>query len=397
MRTKFYFLLSILSIINFLGCNNIGETEYQVIVQNSTKDNDEITRATKLVKEFSDMINKPSITTKSSSKLNITLSDSKTLRFNLPNTKSENNTDSINLYTFSLETNGKTGFAIVSGDERIGEVYAYVENGSLADTTDIRGMAYMISAIPEVCERNLHKYTEDCITTKSFEDGYFDTSEFNGNLIKTEWSQHGPYNWETPSSTCSEGYYPAGCGVIAVAQIVAYYKKCDKNFDFNALTTDPTIKTSSSSYLKNEVANFVAYIGKQSHADYSCKETNTYMQSGCMAAFTQFGYKHTSSFGSLYQDEDGYERVRTCIRSGNVIIAIGQDTAGQGGHFWIVDGFIPLICKCLDSNKIHINWGWGGTANGWYTDLGPENRFTHPQGQSYNFANGLYYYYLDTK
>lgn len=395
MRTKFYFLLSVLSIINFLGCNNIGETEYQVIIQNSTKDNDEITRATKLVKEFSDMINKPSITTKSSSKLNITLSDSKTLRFNLPNTKSENNTDSINLYTFSLETNGKTGFAIVSGDERIGEVYAYVENGSLADTTYIKGMAYMISSIPDICERNLYKYAEDCITTKSFEEGYFDTSEFNGNLIKTEWSQDEPYNWGTPSPTCK--YYPAGCGVIAVAQIVAYYKKCNKNFDFNALTTDPIIKTNSSSYLKNEVANFVAYIGKQCHADYSCKVTNTYMQSGCMEAFTQFGYKHTSSFGSLYLDEDGYERVRTCIRSGNVIIAIGQDTADRGGHFWIIDGFIPIMCKCLDSNKIHINWGWGGTANGWYTDLGPENRFTHPQGQPYNFANGLYYYYLDAK
>lgn len=61
----------------------------------------------------------------------------------------------------------------------------------------------------------------------------------NYQLMQTQWHQNDPYNWGTPGNVCS--YYPAGCGVIAVAQIVAYYKKCDRNFDFDILTKYPKI------------------------------------------------------------------------------------------------------------------------------------------------------------
>lgn len=46
-----------------------------------------------------------------------------------------------------------------------------------------------------------------------------------------------------------------------------------------------------------------------------------------------------------------------------------------GGHAWVVDGY--------DSNDLfHMNWGWGGTDNGWY-DLSEIVNFGYG---SYEFA-----------
>lgn len=396
MNIKNYYSLALLFAIILAGCNKIEENREQTFIQNTTNTDKEISYAIELVKEFSDKVNKSPYKTKSSSdsEIDITLEKYKTLKFNFPSTKGQNRTDSINLYTFILEKNGNLGFAIASGDERIGNVYAYVENGSLSDTSYIRGMAYMISNIPYICQHDLYNYQNK--PTKSFLDGFSGTIGRPNGLISTEWSQDPPYNWGTPSSTCTSGYYPAGCGVIAVAQIVAYYKKCDKKFDFNALTENKTIKRTSSFYLTNEVSKFIAYIGEKCKADYGCDETVTYMGSGCLTALSSFGYTYTSTHGSMYGNKNTYNKVRQCIENGNVIIAIGQDTGGAGGHFWIVDGFIPSFTKS-DANEIHCNWGWGGISNGWYNDFNEADVFAHPYKQPYNFSDGLYYYYLDIK
>lgn len=45
-------------------------------------------------------------------------------------------------------------------------------------------------------------------------------------------------------------------------------------------------------------------------------------------------------------------------------------------------------------SKIHCNFGWGGSANGWYTDMVGKDNYRKPQGQSFNFARENRYCYL---
>lgn len=63
---------------------------------------------------------------------------------------SKDDNESVNVFQFAIESGGETGFAIASGDERIGRTYAFVEKGSLADTSRIEVMNYMIAQIPYV-------------------------------------------------------------------------------------------------------------------------------------------------------------------------------------------------------------------------------------------------------
>lgn len=384
-----------LILIAFAGCTNENAFDNKEPAETLNVNQEELARAMALVEKFGNIVN-PVTPTKGApmEKMSIMLSEVKTLKNTGDITKSVGIADTVNLYTFQLEKEGKTGFAIACGDERIADVFAYVEEGSLSDTTYIKGMAQMIARIPDICMYQLDNCpANDAITKCAMGDyveegqsSYFDSFI----LLNTKWSQDIPYNWKTPSLNCTKRYYPAGCGVIAMAQIIAYYKKCDKNFDFDALTAQPKIFTHSDINLTNEVSEFIAYIGSLCSAEYSCEETLTYF-TPCMSVFDRFGYEYEITSNKVYTNN--YSKLKECIGKGNLVFAFGVDGGGEG-HMWVIDGFLPLMTKC-DANKVHCNWGWGGISNGWYTDdASNEDSYTHPDQQRYDFRYSNKYCYL---
>ena len=65
----------------------------------------------------------------------------------------------MNIYTFTIKTNGQTGFAIATGDKRIAQVLVYVKNGAISDTTEIPAMAFMIRGIKTSLKRTWKSIT----------------------------------------------------------------------------------------------------------------------------------------------------------------------------------------------------------------------------------------------
>ena len=51
----------------------------------------------------------------------------------------------------------------------------------------------------------------------------------------------------------------------------------------------------------------------------------------------------------------------------------GDDTNGAGGHTWVCDGYDV-------NDMLHMNWGWGGSDNGYYVE-------TNLDAGGYNFDN----------
>lgn len=294
----------------------------------------------------------------------------KDVKMNKKDTISVNLEDSVKIYTIDLKIGNESGFAIASGDERIGRVYAYVENGSLSDTSYIKGMAEMISDIPKICQQDLYEYynedsttTDATMTTKSTTST---TTEVVGPLLATEWSQNSPYNYATPTNgACTKTYYYTGCGVIAVAQAIAYYGQCNMDYDFEALTAQSKIYTSSSSSLKNEVSSFVGYIGSLSNANYTCDGTSTTTTKSRDVLLGQ-GYHVSYLHGPRYDNNIKYYS----LADEDVILVRGSSS--DSGHMWIFDGYTKTSerrGKIVNTTyTIHCNWGWGGTANGWYAN-----------------------------
>lgn len=203
-------------------------------------------------------------------------------------------------------------------------------------------------------------------------------------LVKTKWSQRDPYNWKSPSSTCSGGYYLAGCGAIAASQVIAYYGKYKTKYDFASLTTQPTITTSSSNYLKDQVSSFVESVGEGIKSRYGCDVTISYT-TDTYSFFKNLGYNISKPINK----HDSYE-LRKTLESKNLVLCRG--TSDSGGHIWVIDGFRQYLTYCSPS-YVHCNWGWGGNSDGWYYDVA--ELLTNPAYVSYVFKYDIAFMYIN--
>lgn len=340
-----------------------------------------------LVNLFYDQISNDSPESKSGTISNLSLTDTKTLYFSHnSNTKSTDGTklDSINTFTFDLDVDGKQGFAIASGNELIGRVYAFVEKGSLEDTANIHGMAQIIRNIPLLIERDIKAYNSEVSTTKSVSIPYV-----YGPYIKTAWNQTSPYNYGSPTNgACTNNtFYYAGCGVIAMAQTVAYYEKCSGNYDFSALTAQSTISTWSSSYLQNEVSSFIEWLGSYANlrADYDCDGTSTKMKD-CNNVLKKYGYARHYATTNDVSDS----RLYNSIKTENVVLSAGV-RSGDVGHMWIFDGLTGQANSDGSLSTIatvHCNWGWGGSSDGWYAAYNNMYNAPNPDASDDDPTNG---------
>ncbi len=381
----FTFIILSISILSCEKNSIIGQTDSDPSFLNTETsifeyDTTEYNTAISLINQLRQATERNEKSTKSTATMSYSLSsinkmafknvNEKDVKMNDIDTMSVNTEDSVKIYTIDLQIGSESGFAIASGDERIGRVYAYVENGSLSDTSYIKGMAEMISDIPKICQQDLYEYyNEDSTsanTTMTTKSTASTTTEVVGPLLATEWSQKSPYNYATPSNgACTKTYYYAGCGVIAVAQAIAYYGQCNKDYDFEALTAQSKIYTSSSTYLKNEVSSFVGYIGSLSNANYTCDGTSTTTTKSRDVLSGQ-GYHVRYLHGPRYNNNIKYYS----LANEDVILVRGSNS--DSGHMWIFDGYTKTSKRkgkiVKTTYTIHCNWGWGGTANGWYAN-----------------------------
>lgn len=217
-------------------------------------------------------------------------------------------------------------------------------------------------------------------------------------LLKTKWHQWSPYNNLYP--TYLSDRYPAGCGVIAVAQILAHNKYPNAltirgiNVDWNVLDRFRRGYFSQSDSDKEHIAAVIYNIGKlmkmknqvilSNGSKNAVTKTNI---SGAVSALQQCGYKSVSSLG--------YSTVtaRNMVYLNQLPIFIrGQEyNKDNSGHAWVIDGWNEYIVRywncyydthggtdmtiiereLLDTRaytKIHCNFGWGGQCDGYYSE-----------------------------
>ena len=214
-----------------------------------------------------------------------------------------------------------------------------------------------------------------------------------GPLLSTKWHQRSPFN-----DLCDGS--PAGCGAIAVAQVMKYYKHPQTfsyngfAFDWNTIPDIPSA-TSSQSALVKLVANAI---------DTHFESSYSWATPGSIEdGLDLLGYNVSTG-------DDDCHRVRTEIMSGKrPVIMLGNDDNWSflpgnlkyigDSHYWVCDGadertvnklylftewqpygkgnFVPGW-NSIDSpydyggqsyTYYHINWGWGGTSNGWFADV----------------------------
>lgn len=304
------------------------------------------------------------------------------------------------------------GFAMIPNDTRATEVYAYSNEGALY-LGENNNVDYFVSLANDYLSYELERSIKDPtglpITPAPNPSDPNDPRNFalfqhgdhychkvpvsetiegsNDYLLYTTWSQGSPYNNLCVNS--SGGYVSAGCVAIALGQIIAYHKKPlsynGHTYSWNYITQFPYLISYSNG--AQSVAELIHDIGVAAGIDYWNNDSGATIAEA-YNALGSFGYNRSMANYSYQLITNSLDAERPCY-------ARGDDNVY--GHAWVIDGYktisttykfykqstLEYCDKEIERKRfVHCNWGWGGTANGFFL-----NEVFNVEG--YNFNNDL--------
>ena len=200
------------------------------------------------------------------------------------------------------------------------------------------------------------------------------------NFITTQWSQEYPFNQKTPNN------YPAGCIATALAQCLNYYQyPASAQFTGDYEVTTMVGKKTKTERKSEEVSTTYTWPYKDSYKSFGKYGDNidellrdcgyaTYMSyaqdgSGTLAylagiAFTKtFGYPEECIKQQYLvldgHDEESWSQLVYDELGRRSPILYGASSETYGGHAFLFSGID-------DEGKVYVNWGWRGTADGFF-------------------------------
>lgn len=318
-----------------------------------------------------------------------------------------------NYYVFN--TSDGSAFVIVAGDDRAEAVLGYGEG-----TIDMDRM-------PDNLQWLLDTYSEQMEYLHSNPGARVErAAPYNDvtipPMVTCNWSQSEPYYNMCPVVDGERSV--TGCVATAMAQVMYYWQYPAEAPALRAYTTRsrrihcPALASSPidwanmvdsyageyTSQQANAVALLMRYCGQSCQMDYSPNGSGSYVENQ-LQGMHLFGYTSATMLSrSDYSIEQWDALMQEDMLAGRPILYAGVD-ALAGGHAFVLDGYYD--------GRYHINWGWGGTGDGYFM-LGAFNvrgyTFTsqqemlhnvHPSTTSpaqadYDFAMGkVYYKYTD--
>ena len=269
-------------------------------------------------------------------------------------------------YVFNDDT-GK-GFVVVAGDDKMGEVLAY-SHEAFIDMANLNPEArYLFDSYRQVYEelgKNKGLTTRAKTATKATDDVQ--------PLLKSKWGQDFPYSKQTQ--------YVTGCVATAVAQVMYYHKwpAQGKGQESYKVTFDNTVRSADftkshydwdnmlpdynrrnvTTKQEDAVALLMNDVGIATNMQYTDRASGTQSYMAVRALRNYFDYD-AALVTRFDEGEDNFiEIVKKELRNGFPLYISGESKTG-GGHAWVCDGFDK-------EDRFHMNFGWNGQANGYYS------------------------------
>ncbi|MBQ7421911.1 MAG: C10 family peptidase [Prevotella sp.] len=294
-------------------------------------------------------------------------------------------------YVFNLENNG--GYVIASGDDRTPAVLGYADSGSFdADNLPDNMRAWLQGYADQIqwMDDNGVVAAPQVKAPRKTSEGVTELAKtVIKPMVKTKWNQGAPYNNLCPKGLETSGseYTPVtGCVATAMAQLMYYYKyptatvaeipSYKQKYTVNGkdtLVTRPSIPAGSvidwdnmqetytnstaSTPANDAVAQLMLYCGIAEEMGYGHSSGAGISPATTMPKY--FGYgKCMKQIGRNTYDIDEWENILyNELANSRPLYYTGASTGG--GHAFILDGY--------DGNGYyHVNWGWGGSSDGYF-------------------------------
>ena len=256
-------------------------------------------------------------------------------------------------YVFNAK-DGK-GFVIVSADESSLPVIGYSDT-STWDTASVSNSA----------EQVLHNEVTVSTDTRSRVLARAAAQQERKVLETPSWSQEAPFNNSIPNRRLT------GCVGVALAEILKYYnypavrpssmaEDGNSSYDWTGMRMD-NYRSGYSEAEASAVATLVADAAIGIGTDFGMSSSSAYEVKVPYALTSLFGYDAGVSYKKRQEmSRDAWDQVIVNeIDANRPVLYCGQDVSA--GHAFVCDGYemrgsVPYF---------HINWGWGGSANGFF-------------------------------
>jgi hypothetical protein len=210
-----------------------------------------------------------------------------------------------------------------------------------------------------------------------------------GGWLKTNWTQNAPYNAMCPMDLVTGARSVAGCPSIAMGQIVNYHHTLNntrltdaddyhhnysgRNYwiDNDAVALSFPTFPELNSYLdavsqhfatdqaltNTDKAAIVFACGVAATQVYTSTGSGTFGVGQAFAAFQRFNFQDMELLDN--SDTDVYDRMADSMMNALPVLLAVMTPAEDMGHNVVVDGYNT-------DGLFHLNFGWGGSSNGWY-------------------------------
>jgi len=301
-------------------------------------------------------------------------------------------------YVFSRGDN--EGFVIVAGDDEIEGVLGFTDNGDFDYEQLPCNMQYWLDKHAE--------YIAEIQTKPHAAPRRVSSHSAIEPMVTTKWNQGAPYNDLCPDYW-TYGKSVTGCVATAMAQLL-YYQRDKSVTETQAAIPAYTARKNDESYgqlhvngipanspidwdhmlesygsgataiQKKAVAQLMLYCGVSVQMDYSNSGSGAYSSDVDDAVNTYFGYGTAAkyAYSGNYNDDTWDALLYNELVQGRPFYLSGSND--EGGHAFVGDGY--------KDGCFHINWGWGGSSDGYYAlnKMNPGSQGIG--GSSGGYANG---------
>lgn len=303
--------------------------------------------------------------------------------------KAAKKTDQVYYYVFNV--GGDKGFVVMSGDDRTEPVLGYCDEGSFDEAT---APPHMLSFLQGLADE-----------IQYLDDNNVEGSKLNAQrvrryskpvqkmikpLVSTRWNQGDPYNRMCPEYYNKDGsrgeHAVTGCVATAMAQVIGYWRYPDVTRgnvashtntydtpDGKKTVTLPTIRrgaaidwehmrdtysSANTDEEKDAVAWLMLLCGQSLKMGYGASSgaSTGYAPEPLRYVFGFDNSVYAASRGNYTLDEWN-SLVYGELQKGRPVMYAGHSTGG--GHAFVIDGY--------DGEGLyHVNWGWGGSSDGYF-------------------------------
>lgn len=289
-------------------------------------------------------------------------------------------------YVFNVADDG--GFVIVSAEDCATPVLGYSYEGAYPVNKVPQAMQWVMTGIErEIAAAPAMQKSLGSLERKRIASVAGAKAAEKKTLKTPDWSQEAPFNAMIP------GQPLVGCVGTAMATIMKYHQwpaSGRGNFDgvdFNTPYNWDEMRMDNyrNGYNASEgeaVAQLMYHASKSIDTQYAMSGSSAYEVRVPAALSNFFGYDPGVSYkkrSDVATQQAWDQIVKDEIDAGRPVLYCGQDVSA--GHAFVCDGY--------EGEYLHFNWGWGGSANGYFlsTALNPTVSRTH----HYNNLNTIIY------